>query len=76
MRAPIAVAAAMVVLLGAASAQEYPDLRGTWVGNAEAIFVNTAQYYEEGKDAVVFGMTPVVVVIDEQQGHRFSGTVK
>ena len=71
MRIAIAAAAATIALLGSASAQQYPDLRGTWVGDTEAVFVDTGRYYAEGKDAVVFSTTPIVVVIDQQQGRRF-----
>jgi hypothetical protein len=71
--------AALVVFgacIGSASAQDYPDLRGSWVGDAKAVLVNTAQYYMEGEAAVVFNSSAVVLKIDQQQGRRFAGTVE
>lgn len=76
MWAAIVAAVATIAVVGAAGAQDYPDLRGTWVGETKAVFVNTGQYYIEGKAAVSFDTSPIVVVIDQQQGRRFSGTVE
>jgi hypothetical protein len=67
------IAALMVAT--SASAQDQPDLRGTWAGTTEAVILDTDDYYETGKTAPQFMDVPVEVVIDQQQGRRFAGAI-
>jgi hypothetical protein len=67
------IAALMVVT--SASAQDQPDMRGTWTGTTEAAMLDTDDYYETGEVAPEFMETSVEVVIDQQQGRRFAGTI-
>ena len=60
---------------GAAGAQDYPDMRGTWTGTSDAVFVGTAAYYQQGTTPAEFGSSPVEVRIDQQEGRRFAGAV-
>jgi hypothetical protein len=67
------IAALMVAT--SASAQDQPDLRGTWAGTTEAVVLDTDDYYETGNVAPEFMTVPVEVVIDQQEGRRFAGTI-
>jgi hypothetical protein len=67
------IAALMVAT--SASAQDQPDMRGTWTGTTEAAMLDTDVYYETGKTTPQFMEVPVEVVIDQQRGRRFAGTI-
>jgi hypothetical protein len=76
MRGSIATVAALFAFVGSASAQDYPDLRGTWTGTSEAVVAAPEPDLTEGKSEVRFVAAPVEVVIDQQEGRRFTGIVK
>ncbi|MEM7021529.1 MAG: hypothetical protein AAF637_02950 [Pseudomonadota bacterium] len=59
-----------------AVAQTYPDIRGTWTGTADAVHTDVAAFEQQGASAVQFNTLPVELVIDQQQGRRFAGTIK
>lgn len=59
-----------------ARADDYPDLRGTWRGNAESVRAHTAQFYAQRDNAIVFSSAGVTLVIDRQEGRRLAGSVE
>jgi hypothetical protein len=75
MRMVIPTAAVMASAAGAAGADGYPDLRGTWRGDLETVLVDIKRYHTQGLDAAIFGGFPVTLVIARQDGRRFAGRV-
>ena len=71
----IPTAAIMATASGAAGADGYPDLRGTWRGDLETVLVDIKRYHTQGLDAAIFGGFPVTLVIARQDGRRFAGRV-
>ena len=69
----------VLVLLGAlpAAAQtSFPDLRGTWKGESESIVADTGNPHHPGspQSGPRLSSAPFTLVIDKQDGRRFSGT--
>ena len=75
MRALMATITAALMMAATASAQDSPDMRGTWTGTTEAVVLDTADYYENDKTIAEFMAVPVEVVIDQQEGRRFAGRI-
>jgi hypothetical protein len=70
---------AFCVFTGAALAAEVapPDMRGTWKGNSETIVLGGGNLHHAAtatKAAPEFRSVPFTMVIDKQDGRRFSGT--
>ena len=63
-------------LAGRAAAQQaVPDLRGTWKGESESVVRGSGNiHHVPGSDAPRFTSVPFTLVIDKQDGRRFSGT--
>jgi hypothetical protein len=76
MRGLVAIVAS-ILFAGAASAQDYPDLKGTWAGTADVVSArpDASSVLGDGAPEVKFAEVPVEVVIDRQEGRRFTGTV-
>ena len=70
------IAASSVVLTPAVIAQQsYPDLKGTWIGPGQSITVgNTDQWPSSEEAGPVFREGSWTVIIDRQEGNRFTGT--
>jgi hypothetical protein len=51
-----------------------PDLRGTWKGESESIVAGAGNPHHPGSSALRLASTPFTMVIDKQDGRRFSGT--
>jgi hypothetical protein len=54
-----------------------PDVRGTWKGNSETIVLGTGNLHHTAtakKAEPEFRSVPFTMVIDKQDGRRFSGT--
>ncbi len=57
---------------GSATAQQnLPDLKGTWTGTGDAVFVTTPGSSTDAR----FGSVPITLVIVAQQDRRFGGTI-
>ena len=70
----VALAAAPVALF-AADAQ-MPDMRGTWKGESQTVVVGVAPHHPDSKsDEPRFTSVPFTIVVDKQDGRRFSGTL-
>lgn len=75
---------ALVIVLAAlapapAAAQDFPNLVGTWKGNSESIVLPGGNTHHPGKarDSAKgprMSSVPFTLVIDNQDGRRFSGT--
>ena len=66
-----AVALAALVLNSASAADSYPDLRGTWTGKGEGVFVSAPGSPTHSQ----FGSVEITLVIDAQEDRRFAGTI-
>ncbi|MEO1224982.1 MAG: hypothetical protein AAFX92_12195 [Pseudomonadota bacterium] len=81
MRLRHAVIAAALALVTAtpAAAQDYPDLLGTWAGVSETIVAGSTNHHQrapgETQPDPRLVSVPITVIIDQQDGRRFSGTV-
>jgi hypothetical protein len=69
----------IVVVLAAAPAlaePAIPDLRGTWTGQSESVVRGAGNPHHRAKapDEPRFSSVPFTMVIDKQDGRRFSGT--
>jgi hypothetical protein len=69
------VAVAMCVALPAAAQTSFPDIRGTWKGDSESIVARTGNTHHPGSPQSAPRLTsvPFTLVIDKQDGRRFSG---
>lgn len=66
----------LIVLAGLAGAafaeeQSFPDLKGTWTGKGDGVFVTQPGDVTDAR----FGDVDISLVIKQQQGRRFSGTI-
>ncbi len=74
-------AAVSVTLLvcPAEAAENYPDLRGTWTGQADAVFIGPSGQSRIGensdKQPATFGSAEFKLIVEKQKDRRFSGTV-
>ena len=70
---------ALLITASASAETKYPDLRGTWTGQADAVFVAPASKSRIGENAekqpAVFGSAPFTLIIEKQKDRRFSGIV-
>jgi len=64
---------------GAAAETKYPDLRGTWTGQADAVFVGPSGEARVGenddKQPATFGSSQLTMIIEKQKDRRFAGIV-
>jgi len=78
MLAGLFTAVLVTAVTGRAAAQQgIPDLRGTWKGQSESVVRgagNTHHVPTTGPDEPRFTSLPFTLVIDKQNGRRFSGT--
>src|SRR5262249_14984734 len=71
------IAALLALVATPAVAQtSFPDLRGTWKGESEAIITNSGNPHHAGaaQDEPKLSSIPFTMTIDKQDGRRFSGT--
>jgi hypothetical protein len=70
------IAASSVALSPAVTAQQsYPDLKGTWIGPGQSITLGkTDQWPNSEETGPVFREGSWTVIIDRQEGNRFTGT--
>jgi hypothetical protein len=68
-------AAAFVLVVGAAMAEDIPNLVGTWKGGAQAVHIGPNPYRLADGNAPTFGDTVIdfTYVIKQQEGTRFAG---
>jgi hypothetical protein len=68
--------AALAALASPATAQTaIPDLRGTWKGESESVVLGGAHHHPATQATEPrFTSVPFTLVIDKQNGRRFSGT--
>ena len=68
----------LAVLSAPAAAQQagFPDLRGTWKGESESIVLGGAGHHPAPQAGAQprYSSVPFTMVIDKQDGRRFSGT--
>jgi len=71
-----ALAATPAALCGPAAAETaIPDMRGTWKGDSHSIVLGGGAHHPDGKAGEPrFTSVPFTLVIDKQDGRRFSGT--
>jgi hypothetical protein len=66
---------ALAVLCVPATAQTVPDLRGTWKGDSESIVLGGGGHHPgTQRTEPRLSSVPFTLVIDKQDGRRFSGT--
>ena len=67
------LAVALTILIGdpVGAADNFPNLRGTWTGKGEGVFVTSPG----SPDHSQFGTVDISLVIDSQQDRRFAGTI-
>ena len=67
---------AALVAVPAAAEPAIPDLRGTWTGQSESVVRGAGNPHHRAKaaDEPRFSSVPFTMVIDKQDGRRFSGT--
>jgi hypothetical protein len=78
-RINLSFAIALAVAASAAAAAEVspPDVRGTWKGDSETILLGSGNpHHVAGQQAAApeLRSVPFTLVIDQQDGRRFSGT--
>ncbi len=61
----------LVLTSGAWAQESYPDLRGTWVGKGEGVFVTSPGSEKKAH----FSSVEITLVIDAQEDRRFAGTI-
>ena len=68
--------AALAASLAAAAEVAPPDVRGTWKGDSETILLGTGNPHHEPNQAPTpqLRSMPFTLVVDQQDGRRFSGT--
>jgi hypothetical protein len=80
LRGAAAAMAAMTLLADAASAQDIPDLKGTWTGDAPVIVAGASRHLPAGSDAKTannyrLANQAMTYTIEGQDGRRFWGTL-
>jgi hypothetical protein len=71
----LAAAFAAFATLPAAAQGTFPNLIGTWKGDSESIVVSGGNAHHPGKSREPrMSSVPFTLVIDKQDGRRFSGT--
>ena len=75
-RAACLIVAAVLAAPGSAVAQQsYPNLEGTWIGQMQYLLQGDTQHLPSTKETgPVFVEIPWTLVIDRQEGKRFTGT--
>ena len=72
MRIAAAVIATMVLVATSAGAEQtFPDLKGTWTGTGDGVFVALPGAVTDAR----FAEVGIKLVIKQQQARRFSGTI-
>lgn len=66
-----AVALASLLMNSAFASGGFPDLRGTWTGKGEGVFVSAPGSPKHSQ----FSSVDITLVIDAQQDRRFAGTI-
>lgn len=69
--AAFALALATFIAGPAVAADAYPDLKGTWTGKGDGVFVTSPGSPTHSQ----FGAVEVTLVIDAQEDRRFAGTI-
>jgi hypothetical protein len=71
-----ALAAAPLVLCAPVAADpQMPEMRGTWKGDSHSIVLGGGPHHPDTKsDEPRFTSVPFTLVVDKQDGRRFSGT--
>ncbi len=69
--AVIAFALATFIAGPVVAADDFPDLKGTWTGKGEGVFVSSPGSPTDSKFATV----DMTLVIDAQEDRRFAGTI-
>jgi len=67
---------ALAATIAAAAEVSPPDVRGTWKGDSETILLGTGNPHHDPNQAPTAQLrsVPFTLVIDQQDGRRFSGT--
>lgn len=69
--ATLGVALAALIANPVGAADNFPDLRGTWTGKGEGVFVRSPGSPKHSQ----FGSVDISLVINAQQDRRFAGTI-
>jgi hypothetical protein len=70
----IVVLAALATPVQAANETTIPDLRGTWKGESQSIVLGGTPHHPGQVGQPRLASVPFTLVIDQQDGRRFSGT--
>lgn len=72
----ITTLAALAAALSAPAAADtaIADMRGTWKGDSQSIVMGVGPHHPDAKTGVRLTSVPFTLVIDQQDGRRFSGT--
>ena len=70
--AALALALATFIAAPVVAADTFPDLRGTWTGKGEGVFVTSPGSPTHSQ----FGSVDITMVIDAQRDRRFAGTIQ
>lgn len=71
----IATLAALAAPAAAAADNALPEMRGTWKGDSQSIVLGVGLHHPGAKEGEPrFTTVPFTLVIDKQEGNRFSGT--
>jgi hypothetical protein len=71
----LSILVALAALVSPASAQDFPNLVGTWKGDSQSIVLAGGNDHHPGKTpSPRLSSVPFTMVIDKQDGRRFSGT--
>jgi hypothetical protein len=69
------VAVGLAASSSAVAQQPYPDLKGTWTGQTHSLRQGKTEHFPDtGETGPVFVEAPWTLVIDRQEGNRFTGT--
>jgi|HubBroStandDraft_6_1064221.scaffolds.fasta_scaffold33509_2 hypothetical protein len=79
-KSALVAVAGMALAAGGASAQEIPELKGTWTGDAPVIVAGASRHQPAGSDARAAGNyrlanQTMTYAIEGQDGRRFWGTL-
>lgn len=66
-----------LVLMGSASADEFPSMVGAWEGTSEAVVLGDARYYGDTSNSAIPRLSSAAFTLDitHQEGRLFWGTL-
>jgi hypothetical protein len=71
----VAVLAVPFATSAVAQSPAVPDLKGTWKGTSESVILGAGNtHHTKGERVAQMRQVPFTLVVDQQEGRRFSGT--